>query len=769
LRKLKILPEILLVALIVGFFMVQLGSPQNLLYPPASPFSDLMLSHWPNAHFVRSSVLQEHVWPLWNPTQFIGAPFAANPLSGLWYPPNLILLVLPLTPGFNLLLILHLCLGGIGMSRLTRLLGVGTHGGLVAGLAWAFTPKIWAHLGAGHVGLIYASGWLPWLALTAVRFGRTRVRRDGSGFAITWALQFLADPRLATYSAATIAVIVVWWVFVSRDQSHAPKELQVPRTSQFGLLPPWLAAGALGLALTAVQWLPLFDYLPDTQRADLTVGQSAIYSLPPRNLIGLLWADRGGFHEWIVYVGVFVLGLAVLGGLALDRRALWWTLLGFLVLVLFALGDNTPLYTLLSRLPGATLLRVPPRIWFLVSFCLAILAGQGADLLCGQDRRGILKRYRLGLNRLAMIGLGTSGMAAVGLVFVDGAESVVSLALFSFVWLLLLVLLIYYAQRWGKSQVTGVLLTLFLLTDLIWMDASLVARRSSEDLFDDGQETVKRVAGHVGRIYAPSFRPGPQIAAQAALRIVNGVDPLQPSKYATFLNAAAGVPASQEYSITLPSIQGDRSEPDSADVNTALSTAIPSPRLLAVLGVNLVVSQFPIDSALLTEMFRHQIENLIVYANRAAVTWPAVYQRVDSVPDLESSLEWLRIHDLSSQAVVTGGHALDGSRGATPAELVSLSPNRMTVQASGPGLLVVSELDHPGWYARVDGEPAEIVAANGVLRGVYLDAGDHRVEMFYRPVSVLVGAGVTLIALVVVIFARRSGKPNRTRRRCRRL
>ncbi|MCK4832313.1 MAG: hypothetical protein KAS81_06070, partial [Anaerolineales bacterium] len=172
----------LLVVIVLGVFLAQLGSLDNLLYPPLGPYSDLLLTHWPNAHFMRQTVLQDHVWPLWNPTQLSGVPFAANPLSGLYYPPNWLFLVLPITPAFNLLLALHICLGGLGMMRLVRSLLVDQAGpdrwrldlslrelgALVAGLAWALAPRIWAHLGAGHVGLVYAAGWLPWVILAAV-------------------------------------------------------------------------------------------------------------------------------------------------------------------------------------------------------------------------------------------------------------------------------------------------------------------------------------------------------------------------------------------------------------------------------------------------------------------------------------------------------------------------------------------------------------------------------------------------------------------------
>jgi len=68
-----------------------------------------------------------------------------------------------------------------------------------------------------------------------------------------------------------------------------------------------------------------------------------------------------------------------------------------------------------------------------------------------------------------------------------------------------------------------------------------------------------------------------------------------------------------------------------------------------------------------------------------------------------------------------------------PEEAVQWHPNRVRVRASGPGLLVLSEVAYPGWRVRVDGAPAELRTPAGVLRGVLLPAGGHTVEFSYTP------------------------------------
>jgi hypothetical protein len=647
---------------------------------------------------------------------------------------------------------------------------------MVAGLAWALTPKVWAHLGAGHVGLVFAAAWLPWVAVNAVQLARSPINR--SLLPLTWSLQFVADPRLAAYTAAAVLMAALWWIAGQRQAGKPTTIRSLSQRKGWGrislplqcghklrLLPPWLAAGFLSIALTAVLWLPFLDYLPNTHRIGLTMDQSAVFSLPPSGLLGLLWADRGGFHEWMTYVGVSVLVLALIGWLSLSRRARWGVSLGLALLVLFSLGEHSPLYSVVAHLPGATLLRVPPRVWFLVSFGLAMLSGLGGEAVATSadrdpsGRERVLFRYRRGLNRLSFAALGAAAIMAVGVSLMEGNPSVAGALWATLVWLLLVIAACSIAQRQAwPARTAGGLIIVLVTAELAWMDASLVVRQPADKLFSDGWETSTYLAHREGRVYAPSFRPPPQVAAVQGVRTVSGVDPLQPADYATFLSAAAGVPASGEYSVTLPPLTERGWGEESLDPSLALADAVPSPWLLAVLDVDTVVSQFPIHAPWLQEIFRHDGEGLVVYRNRTTVQWPAVYRRVQSVPDLDAALAWLETGLLSREAVVTDGRPLDGPSGHTPAELALATPNRLLVRATGPGLLAVSELAHPGWEALVDGTPAEILPVDGVLRGVYLGDGQHEVEMIYRPWTVTVGVIISAVALVLTLSIRVAGR-----------
>lgn len=74
------------------------------------------------------------------------------------------------------------------------------------------------------------------------------------------------------------------------------------------------------------------------------------------------------------------------------------------------------------------------------------------------------------------------------------------------------------------------------------------------------------------------------------------------------------------------------------------------------------------------------------------------------------------------------------------------------------GLAVLADTWFPGWQARVDGRRVELHQVYGALRGVVLEAGQHRVEMVYRPATALWGGAMTLAgvagALLLWLFDR---------------
>jgi hypothetical protein len=91
-------------------------------------------------------------------------------------------------------------------------------------------------------------------------------------------------------------------------------------------------------------------------------------------------------------------------------------------------------------------------------------------------------------------------------------------------------------------------------------------------------------------------------------------------------------------------------------------------------------------------------------------------------------------------------------------ETVSFSryePNRLElmVNAQKRGLLILSEVDYPGWYATVNGREARIHRANGTFRAIEVNPGLNRVVMRYAPRSILFGGLLTGLAFIGTLLA----------------
>ncbi len=84
-------------------------------------------------------------------------------------------------------------------------------------------------------------------------------------------------------------------------------------------------------------------------------------------------------------------------------------------------------------------------------------------------------------------------------------------------------------------------------------------------------------------------------------------------------------------------------------------------------------------------------------------------------------------------------------------EFISESNNRLSLQAKveEEGILILSDTYYPGWKVFVNGRKEKILRANYNFRGVVLLKGTYQVEFVYAPFSFKLGAGITLVGVMV--------------------
>lgn len=352
--------------------------------------SDLIYSHWPFALLAQRTLAQSQHLPFWNPYFGGGLPVGADPLAALFYPPTMLVRLLPLRTFFLVLIMGHLVLAGLGMLLLARrLFHLPALPALVAAVSYMATPRLLSHLGAGHVTIVQTVAWYPWLALTS-QATLAHPRRWGPLLALCLALLLLAGhPQMAYYGILMLGSLVSWNL-IGRWRRSGWRSLWAPLLGV-------LAAGGFGLLLACLHLLPLLELTAHSTRQFSLRSGDAIPLFSFLSSLLVLPPQAGSPWEALLSPGLAVLILAMVAAVARWRRV-WPLVLGIALVAGLAMGNASPLYLVVSRLlPDLDLFRGLARIWFLGLLLLALLAGIGTSVV-QQAIQGL--RMHRGMTRL---------------------------------------------------------------------------------------------------------------------------------------------------------------------------------------------------------------------------------------------------------------------------------------------------------------------------------------------------------------------------------
>ena len=664
-------------------------------------YSDLLITHLPNSLFLKRALTTWGQVPLWNPLILSGGPFAADPLSGLWYPPNWLAVVLSPEAAFPLLFWFHLTWAGFGTWKLARAEGVGRTGSIIAGLAFAGTPKFIAHIGLGHIGLVSAVSWMPW-ALFLARKTLESIPSSGRKWVMYAALAgsilgliFLADPRWSLPSAILVFVYGFFSILGMAGEKTKRKR--------------FLYAGGITILfaalIAAVLAIPMVEFSMGSTRWNLSGAEQEMLALPLAALFNLFTPTLVQ-PEWFIFLGITVLYLACSAFIRPGRTSWFWFGIA-LFSVIISLGSATPLYAVFNFLvPGASLLRVPPRWIFVGWFGMAMLAGYGISAIQKYRYDEAVKRKM----RLFTLGFFTFLFLLVGGSLLMGS-SPTQLQMISLVLALLLFIwgILSYSSKLSEDVLIAGWI-LLLVVELTWVNHSLLEHRQLTAIEAEKEALVSAISeGETGgRFFSPSYSLPQHIAAEHGLELADGVTPLQLRDYVQYMAEAAGF-SGEAYSVTLPPFPtGDPSDPWGFTPNSGD---------LGKLSVRTVLSAYPLDASSLE--FVDNIDGVYVY--EVAQARPRAWVE-------EESGGWKAVKELR------------------------WTPNRIEIEAEGPGLLVLSEVQYPGWNVSIDGQGTHIMTSDGIFRAVPLTEGMHNLVFEFQPLTVFIGLLCTFAAIAGLIW-----------------
>ncbi|TVR20250.1 MAG: hypothetical protein EA396_10900 [Anaerolineaceae bacterium] len=409
-------------------------------YPPFSTYAAVVGAPPPHNALVDDLILQNYQWksfirrniadgeiPLWNPHQFSGQPFMALGQQSTLYPLSVLYYVLPLDVAYGWFTVLNLWLAGWLMYALLRGLHQARIGGLVAGITYQLSAFFVAS--AVHPMIVAAGVWLPLLLLMAefIIRGQTLIRRPAMPLWIVVGAGALTCNILAGHPELTIYTLLITAFYAGlrllwQARHSAARDVVVRSAGVAGMV-------ALGFALGAVQFLPLYEAASVNWRAERgSLADVLNFAHPARDVLMYAMPNFYGnpthhsYFDWFtlervavtvnstgdainhtawgiknyvegaLYVGILPLALALLAlvdAWAGRRRddpptsptPPYRLIFAALVLLAGTFMFGLPTYALIYPLPGVNQLNTAFRWVFAVSAGVAVLAGFGASAL----------------------------------------------------------------------------------------------------------------------------------------------------------------------------------------------------------------------------------------------------------------------------------------------------------------------------------------------------------------------------------------------------
>ncbi|CAN5881087.1 hypothetical protein BH18ACI4_BH18ACI4_07900 [soil metagenome] len=343
--------------------------------------------------------------PLWNPYYFSGIPLLASSQAGVLFPLNWYYLLFSPAVATNLMVISTYMVAALGAYLYSRRTGASIAGAVVTSIVWQCCGFLVGQL--SHINIVQTAAMLPWVLWAVEGYARAGSRARGALLALLVALQaFVGHQQTFAYSMMLVTAYAVVMALADIAGSARGQSRRRYLSS--------LAYAAAGVFLAAVQIVPTYELLRNSERFEATYEFLTSFSMPRRFLSAFFapYVIGGGdgrlfrapyfgepfYTEFIGYVGLLAIMLALAAVLVKpDTRTKFWTCTA-LVCVVLAFGARAPLqlYWLVYYLPVLSLFRVPARHLMEVDFAIAVLSGRGITVLAAArgDKR-ILPRVAI--------------------------------------------------------------------------------------------------------------------------------------------------------------------------------------------------------------------------------------------------------------------------------------------------------------------------------------------------------------------------------------
>ena len=699
--------------------------------------------------------------PLWNPHTFAGGPFVGGFQSALFYPLNLVYLLLPLGTALDLEAFFACVLMAFFTYAWARNAEQTPLGGFLAAVTATLGATFWLRIMAGMETVTSTLAWTPLLFLATDR----ALARPGLGpfllATLGFAMQLLAG--YPTYAALTVFALGIYVLCRLPGASH-----------RVGTLVTLSAAGLLGLALAAIQIGPGLETTSESVR-NLGMGFrfASSFPMPPENFAlfffpGLYgdvlstpyWA-QSFFWDANPYIGIGSLILAIVGLAHGPRSHVWPALVLVLLFGVASVGRALPVYSFLYHwVPLFQLVRAPSKLVFFTCFPLALIAGFGADALAGGrlGRRWLVLPvgFALLIGALALFldseagsGLWRSLLweafvsgdawyvvcdehraAATRLAFSSALEAGIVAGGISLAWL-------------APARMAGRLVVAIATLQLVLFAQSY---RGGFELASLERPVIEAAVREAGASEERLFDPGADLARNLVMSLggaaIWGYEPVALGRYARFMRIASDFNLDEVY---LTALRPMRIGPLGALLRLGTTIHGPKPHVREKPFAHLQTEYDPPLSAERIPDPMGRFEFFTDWKLTDFYDWERVRADLLGLPFRRQVL----LEESPGFAADPGGVV----RGA--ARILEESNDEMVfeVEVDRPAVLVITDAYSQRWRAEPVGpastqEEYRVLPADLTLRGIPLEAGAHTIRLYYDSPGLRWGALVTGISLL---------------------
>lgn len=717
-------------------------------------------------------------FPQWQPWVFSGMPSAEafTHISKLYFPEHLFKLFF--LPGM-MIQMLHLIFAGIGCILLLRHLKCSPFAAALGGVGFMVTPYMTTMVVHGHGSQMMTAAYIPWIFWLTIRLWHKPNLWDTGWLAILMGFQLQrAHAQIAYYTWLLVSAYSLMVLVNGFIQKQKKGELY----SGLGL---FAVACIIGIGLSLLIYLPAMDYTPFSVRGGGASGGADYnyatgWSFHPKEILTFFIPSAFGFGgqpywgfmpftDYPNYMGIIILILAIVGLISKRELIHYFLIITSVLALLISFGRHFSLvYDFFFNLfPYFNKFRVPHMILILLQFNVAILAAFGLDAV-GNLKEKVIPRW-------GWLLAGCTGLVLIGMVL--GGSTLESFLRERFtpprvqdprmgqainnlrwdlwesdVWMMIFWLGSFLGTTWlWVQRKVNKKIILSLIVGLAIIDIGIINQKIIQPSRQSGRSSQLMATRAVDRYFQEDEIIQFFKLDQSDYRIYPVGHLFGESRFAAFQIESIG-----GYHPAKLRVYNDFLS------QTGNGASIP---VLKMMNAKYLISPEPLNHpdliATKTGRLKSSRGELNTHVYKVKDALPRVWfvRELKTVPENKVFKQTtLQAFNPSQTALVSQDMTQPSDE---PAQIIKMDrgihQTTIYTESQGNQFLVLSEVFYPErWKATLNGNPIETIKVNGILRGVSVPAGQHKISFTYDQSTFSNGKTISFIsfafALCLVVF-----------------